>query len=260
MAALFFGDPMNFALPRLIGHRGAAALAPENTLAGLRRARAVGVSWVEFDVRIAGDGTAVLMHDATVDRTTDGTGLLADYGVEALSCLDAGSWFDRAFAGEPPPTLARALGLCAELCLGADIEIKRDRQGPGRDADVAVAAVARALNVSWSGPGSPMVVSSFDAGLIERCATILPDVPRMLVAGGLTRDTITVAKRLGCVAVACDARRLGATGADPVRSAGLDLIAYTVNAPDQARKLYDQGVAGLVSDCPDRLAATAGGR
>jgi len=251
---------MTFALPRLIGHRGAAASAPENTLAGLRRARALGVSWVEFDARIAGDGAAVLMHDATVDRTTDGAGPLAGHDIQSVGRLDAGSWFDRAFAGEPPPTLAAALNLCAELGLGVDIELKRDRQGPGRDPATAVAAVARALAAAWPRSGPPAILSSFDAGLIERCAAALPDMPRMLAAGVLADDTIAAARRLGCVALACDARRLGVDMPGRVHRAGLALTAYTVNKPEQALKLYGWGVDSLISDRPDHLAAAAGDR
>jgi glycerophosphoryl diester phosphodiesterase len=249
---------MSIVLPPLIGHRGAAASAPENTLAGLRRASALGVTWVEFDVRIAGDGAAVLMHDATVDRTTDGAGRLAGHDSASISRLDAGSWFDPDFAGEPPPTLAAALNLCGELGLGVDIEIKRDRHGPGRDPATAVATVARALAAAWPRPGPPLILSSFDTGLVEGCAAALPAVPRMLAAGVLADDTIATARRLGCAAVACDAGRLGVDMPGRVQRAGLALAAYTVNDLDRARKLYSWGVGCLISDCPDRLAAIAG--
>jgi glycerophosphoryl diester phosphodiesterase len=250
---------MTLTLPRLIGHRGAAAGAPENTLAGFRHAKASGAGWVEFDVRVAADGEVVLMHDATLDRTTDGAGLLAAHNTESLRRLDAGSWFDRAFAGEPVPTLAAALNLCAELGLGIDLEIKRDRQGPGREARNAVTAIAWTLAAAWPRQGPPLVVSSFDAGLVEVCAAALPAVPRMLAAGRLTDATIATAKRLGCVAIAGSARHLRADMAGRVHGAGLALAVYTVNDPVQARKLYGWGVDCLISDRPDHLASAAAG-
>src|SRR5271154_6533668 len=111
-------------LPCVIGHRGAAASAPENTLAGLRRAKALGRSWVEFDVRLPGDGALVLCHDPRLDRTTSGSGLVSATSLAAIRELDAGSWFDPSFAGERVPTLDEVLSLASELDLGANIEIK----------------------------------------------------------------------------------------------------------------------------------------
>src|SRR5690554_2395339 len=104
-------------LPRIIGHRGAAALAPENTLAAIRAADAAGVTWVEIDVRLAADGLAVI-HDALLDRTTNGTGPVSEASLSAIASLDAGAWFGTAFAGERVPTLEVALSEIQRLGLG----------------------------------------------------------------------------------------------------------------------------------------------
>src|SRR5947199_1375723 len=104
-------------LPPVIGHRGAAAYAPENTLAGLRRARALGCEWVEFDVRLTGDGALVLCHDARLDRTTDGSGLISAMTLAAIRDRDAGVRFGAEFAGERVPTLGEALDLAADIGL-----------------------------------------------------------------------------------------------------------------------------------------------
>src|SRR4029077_10733853 len=114
-------------LPPVIGHPGAAAHAHENTLAGLRAARALGCGWVEFDVRLTGDGALVLCHDPRLDRTTDGKGWVSARTLTAIRQCDAGSWFAPSFAGERVPTLDEALVLAAELDLGANVEIKADR-------------------------------------------------------------------------------------------------------------------------------------
>src|SRR5579859_520454 len=92
-------------LPAVIGHRGAAASAPENTLAGLRRAHALGASWVEFDVQLSRDARCILLHDDTIDRTTSGRGKAAAMELDALRRVDAGAWFSPEFTGERIPTL-----------------------------------------------------------------------------------------------------------------------------------------------------------
>ena len=115
------------AIPRLIGHRGAAAAAPENTLASLRKAKELGASWVEFDVKLTRDGCPVLIHDERLERTTSGRGEVALTTLEELQKLDAGGWFAPAFRGERVPTLEAALALCAELGLG---DQRRDQALP----------------------------------------------------------------------------------------------------------------------------------
>src|SRR5579864_389838 len=144
------------ALPPVIGHRGAAASAPENTLAGLRRGKALGCAWVEFDVRLTGDGALVLCHDPRLDRTTSGSGLVSAKSLAAIRELDAGSWFDPSFAGERVPTLEEGLSLAAELDLGANIEMKSDR---GREYATAAAVAASLQRLSGRGP--VLLVSSF---------------------------------------------------------------------------------------------------
>ena len=111
-------------IPTVIGHRGCAALAPENTLAGIRHAAALGVRWVEFDVRLCADGGLVLMHDDTLDRTTSGRGRVRDGDSSDMRRLDAGGWFSADFAGEPVPDLEDAMALLGALDMGANIEIK----------------------------------------------------------------------------------------------------------------------------------------
>ncbi len=113
-------------LPRIVGHRGAPQMAPENTLASFRAAAAAGAEAVECDVALTFDARPVVIHDTSLERTTDGTGLLAENTLEAVSGLDAGSWFDPSFAGEVVPTLEETIDLLEVLGLGADIELKPD--------------------------------------------------------------------------------------------------------------------------------------
>ncbi len=109
--------------PKIIGHRGVPALAPENTLAGIEKAIELGLDYVELDVRTTSDGRLVLLHDADVDRTTGGTGRITSFTAEELKSLDAGSWFSPEFAGEAVPLLDEALALMSGR-IGAYLDVK----------------------------------------------------------------------------------------------------------------------------------------
>jgi glycerophosphoryl diester phosphodiesterase len=244
---------MSLALPPVIGHRGAAGLAPENTCAGLRRARALDCAMVEFDVRICADGRPVLMHDATVDRTTDGTGPVTALTLAEFARLDAGSWFDSEFAGEAPPTLEQALAECARIGLGAMIEVKRDYHGPGREPKAAIEAIGRLLGDASLQAAATSVLSSFDVELVAWCRRVIPQIRRMVASPRLSDETFRQAERLGCMAVVCDARFLQPGDAGRAHRAGFAVLAYTVNDPVRARKIRGWNVDSIVSDRPDRI-------
>ena len=192
-------------LPPVIGHRGAAARAPENTLAGLRRAKALGCSWVEFDVRLTADGVPVLCHDARLDRTTDRT--RAGGGPEPSrrsGDCDAGAWFGPAFAGERVPTLDEALALAAELDLGANIEIKAER---GREYATA-AAVADIVQPARRRRRRRCWYRAFSRRRWRRRATWRRRLPRGVLFRLVPSGWAEIARRLGCVVIGADHRRL----------------------------------------------------
>jgi glycerophosphoryl diester phosphodiesterase len=243
-------------LPPVIGHRGAAARAPENTLAAIRRAAELGCAWVEFDVRLTGDGVPVLCHDPALDRTTNGRGRVAAQSLAALRRLDAGARFAPRFAGERVPTLEEALVLCADLGLGADIEVKAE---PGRD-HAAAATVAAALRVPGRRPPA-VLVSSFELPALIALRDLAPQIPRGVLFRHVPRGWRDIARRLGAAAVGADQRRLSARRAAEIRAAGYPLLAFTVNDRARARLLYGWGVTSVFSDAPDIiLGANAGHR
>ncbi|MBV9151941.1 MAG: glycerophosphoryl diester phosphodiesterase [Alphaproteobacteria bacterium] len=233
-------------LPPVIGHRGAAGRAPENTLAGFRRAKALGCSWVEFDARLTGDGGLVLCHDARLDRTTTGHGRVSAHGLAAIRRHDAGGWFAAEFSGEPVPTFDEALSLAAELGLSVNVEIKADRgQGPATAAAVA-AVLARV------GDRQPAVlVSSFLRPALAAMRDLAPGIPRGLLLRKVPRRWRTAAVRLGCATINVDHRALNPLLAGQIRDAGYPLLAYTVNDPQRARTLFGWGVTSVFSDVPD---------
>lgn len=242
------------AYPRVIAHRGGGALAPENTLAALEVAARHGCRAVELDARLSADGTPFLIHDATLDRTTTGTGLVSATGDGALRTLDAGRRFSAAFAGEPLPTLGQAIQRCGELGLWANIEIKAEAGA----AAATGSAVARVVASGWRGP-MPVVVSSFSPVALEAARRAVPALPRALLFHGLPRNWLARAERLDCVAIHCAARRVRADQIVAVRQAGYVLACFTVDEPDLARRLLAAGVNAIFTDRPDLIGDDSGG-
>jgi len=146
------------------GHRGASAVAPENTLAAFRVAAVAGADGVELDVQLSGDGVPVVLHDRTVDRTSDGRGAVGELSLAEIRELDAGSWFGAAFAGEKIPTLAEVLSWGGGR-LRFNVEIKDSAAGQ------AVLELARRY------VRTSMVVSSFDHALLEELRRRAPNLP-----------------------------------------------------------------------------------
>jgi glycerophosphoryl diester phosphodiesterase len=240
-------------VPAVIGHRGAAGHAPENTLASFETAAALGVRWVEFDVRLTGDGALVAFHDDTLERTTDGRGRLSDTTLAAVRRLDAGSWFGSAFAGQRVPTLEDALAALQRLDLGANIELKSDSD-PDREAETG-RAVAKALRALWPATLPAPLISSFRAPALKAAGEDAPEFPRALLIIKLEPDWQQRAEALGCVAVHCREMELTPALARQVLDRGYGLRCFTVNDRGRAETLYGWGVEGVFSDYPDRVMA-----
>jgi len=235
--------------PRIIAHRGGGALAPENTLAGLRRAASLGYSAVEFDVMLSRDGVPVLMHDETLDRTTNGRGAVAATPYATLAALDAGSKFGAPFAGEPIPTFAAAAKLCIELGLWANVEIKPAR-GHARETARAAASLAAAV---WRAAETAPLLSSFDEDALAAAREAAPQLPRGLLTERVPADWRSGLERHGCVSLNCDHAHLREADARAIKGAGYGLACYTVNDPDAARRLFAWGVDAIFTDRLDLL-------
>jgi glycerophosphoryl diester phosphodiesterase len=154
---------------QLIGHRGAAAIAPENTLASFQKAIAIGVDRIETDVHMTSDGQIILMHDRTLNRTTSGKGEVRNHTLAEIRQLDAGSWFAPEYAGERVPTLDEAIKLCKGKCL-LMIEVKESSNyTPG--IEEAVAEVIRA-----NAAQNDCVVISLQHSVIFNFHQLAPDI------------------------------------------------------------------------------------
>jgi glycerophosphoryl diester phosphodiesterase len=237
-------------LPLIVAHRGGGALAPENTLAGLRQAAAAGCSGVEFDVMLSGDRTPVLIHDDRLERTTSGQGRVADTPDAVLRRLDAGAWFDPVrFRGEPLPFLDEALVCCERLGLAVNLEIK-PAAGHERRTGAVVAAV---LAADWRQLLPRLVLSSFSMAALAAAAKALPDSARALLVGALPRDWRQRCADLGAIAVHAETAALRRDEAVAVREAGLHLAVYTENDPARSAELAAWGVETVISDRFDLL-------
>jgi glycerophosphoryl diester phosphodiesterase len=240
------------ALPRVIGHRGAAAYAPENTLAGFRAARALGCAWIEFDVRLTADQHPVVCHDDQLSRTTDGRGRISKLTLADIRAFDAGEPFGAGFAGEPVPTLEETLLLCHEIGLGANVEIKAE----GGRGPATAEAVAQCLD-RLAGNLPPLLISSFLSSAIARIAELAPTVPRGMLWRKIPANWAATAAQLGCTTIHCSQAELTPKTVADVIAAGYPLLAYTVNDTGQARQLFNWGVASVFSDAPDIIGKAA---
>lgn len=240
---------MTLVLPPVIGHRGAAAIAPENTLAAIRAAAAGRVAMVEVDAKLTADGVAILLHDDDLDRTTDGTGPAAARTAEEFARLDAGGWFAPEFAGEPVPTLEAALALVVELGLAINIEIK---PCPGREVETAKIVLATA-QAAWPAGLAPPLVSSFSLESLEVAARLAPDWPRGYLIWDRPDDWRAVADRLGAASLHVCPDRSTPEEMAQYLAAGRPVAAYTVNDAAAAAALWQAGVAAVFSDDPASL-------
>lgn len=231
-------------LPPVIGHRGAAGVTPENTLAGIRRVKELGASWVEFDVKLTKDGVPILFHDDRLDRTTSGRGRVAQKGWDEIRDLDAGSWFGPSFAGERVPVLAETLALCAELGLGVNVELK---PCPGRAEETTRAALDVVREV-WPKDAPTPLISSFEAACLGVAREVAPELPRGFLSHVLPRRWRDILVRYGCTTLHLNHKRLWAKQHQDVVAAGVPLILFTVNQGSRARALLEAGTTAVFTD------------
>ena len=237
--------------PRWIAHRGAGKLAPENTLAAFRLGASFGYRAFECDVKLSRDGVPFLLHDATLERTTDGAGTAGDRPWSELSALDAGRWHGPAFAGEPLPRLDGIARFVIDHDSVLDIEIKPT---PGLERETG-AVVAREAQRLWNGQAVPPLLSSFQPEALAGARDSAPGLPRALLLDELRPGWLDATQALGCVAVVTNHKLMDAALAGQLRGAGLRALCYTVNDAATAARLNGLGVDGIITDAVDRLPA-----
>lgn len=234
--------------PHVVAHRGNSSVAPENTLAAFESALRAGADWLEVDVHLTRDGRVVVLHDETLDATTDGSGWLRELESSCLTDLDAGGWFAAAYAGQRVPMLADVLALLARF--------------PGRGALVefksvwSVSQLAPVVAaVRASGVADRVVVQSFSITTVEGLQQLAPDLPRALLTLLPGPNAGPLCERLGLAAynpyIAGLLRSPEVVA--QVHDAGAALWAWTVDEPALWSWLLGAGVDGAITNRPDRL-------
>lgn len=237
-------------MPTVVGHRGAASYAPENTLASFAEAKKRGARWVEFDVKLTRDNVPVVLHDDNLRRTTGLDRPAAETDWQALRGLSAGAWFAPRFADARVPSLAETIALLARLRLGANIEIK---PCPGREAETARAVVAL-LDASWPRDQPIPLLSSFKDQALAAARAAGPRWPRALIVGRVGPTWLSRLRAAGATTLNVDGWRLQAHQAARIKAAGLGLGVWTIDEPAQARKLRAWGADCVITDAPDVIA------
>lgn len=238
--------------PRLAAHRCGGKLAPENTLAGIDACVYYGYRMIEFDAKLSADDEIYLLHDDTLDRTTNGTGAAVERTWKELAQLDAGAWFGPRFAGVRLPTLAETAARCGDEALAANIEIK---PCPGREAETGH-LVARAALDLWRTQTQPLL-SSFSFEALAAARDAAPELPRGMLFEDVPEDWLRIVRELDCVSLHADHQYLSAQRVADIHAAGLRVLAYTVNDPLRAHELSEWGVDIICTDRIDIIRAGA---
>jgi len=236
---------------RLVAHRGAGKLAPENTLTAMRVGQAHGYRMVEFDVKLSADNLSFLLHDATLERTTSGRGRADALPWRELSRLDAGGWHSAKYAGEPLPTFASIARWARAHGILCNVEIK---PMPGRERETG-AAVALDAATLWRDAEVPPLLSSFSEAALEAARDAVPALPRALLADAVPANWLARLERLECVALDVDHEFLDADIVRNARAAGFRVLCYTPNEPARIAELAAWGVDGIITDAVDHVAA-----
>jgi glycerophosphoryl diester phosphodiesterase len=233
--------------PRWVAHRGAGKLAPENTLAAFRLGAQHGYRMFECDVKLSADGVPFLMHDAALERTTNGVGTGGDQPWDQLARLDAGSWHSRAYAGEPLPSFENIARWCLANGVFLNIEIKPT---PGVEAKTGEVVANRAARL-WAGQPVPPLLTSFRPESLQAAQAAQPQLPRGLLLDTLWEGCWDIARRLQCVAIVCNHALWDRETVARVHDAGMRCLSYTVNDEWAARRLWDLGTDAIITDRVD---------
>ncbi|WP_405646982.1 glycerophosphodiester phosphodiesterase [Streptomyces uncialis] len=231
----------------VIAHRGASSAAPENTLVADEVGRRGGAEYIENDVQPSKDGVPYVLHDSTVDRTTDGSGAIRELTSAQLDALDAGSWFGPAFAGNRVPTLAAQLGDLRERGGDMLLEIK------GRHTRDEVATIVRIIREQRM--TDRVFVQSFEPDALRYTRDLAPELPLGLLRGTLDADPVAVARELGLTSYNPSDAALGARPGvvAELRDAGVAVMVWTVDSPDRWAALEKAGVDAVITNRPAEL-------
>jgi glycerophosphoryl diester phosphodiesterase len=235
----------------VVAHRGCSDTAPENTLAAFRRAVEEGADMIELDARMSRDGELVVIHDRTVQRTTDGRGAVDALTLGELQHLDAGSWFSRRFAGERIPTLRQVLGF-----LPATMQLNIEMKPAGGSPAIRALAGSVVRLVREYGCGHRTIISSFDHRVLRYIHKLEPGLNIGALywpVRDLGRDPSWFQRSFGAMTFGCSHAQLRKRWVADAHRHGMRVACYTVNTQRHLRKVQKYGVDAAITNSPGKL-------
>ncbi|MFC0186874.1 glycerophosphodiester phosphodiesterase [Fictibacillus aquaticus] len=231
-----------------VAHRGASGYAPENTMAAFRKGVEMKADYIEIDVQMSKDGELVVIHDTTLDRTTDGSGNVKDHTLEDLRRLDAGSFYSPEFAGEKIPTFEEVIDEFRGN--GILIELKAPHLYPGIEKKVAAVLKKRDMDKPAN---NKIIIQSFDFNSLKITNELLPDMPIGALTGN--KDDLTAAKlkefSAYCEYVNPYLGNVTSEVVDSSHSYDMGIMSWTVRKQEEVQPLLNAGVDGIITDYPD---------
>ena len=241
--------PANWPYPTLFAHRGGGTLAPENTLAAIKCGHEQGYTAFEFDVKLSADGIAILMHDDTLERTTNGSGKVAGKNMSALATLDAGGWHSARFRGEPVPRFSAVAKYLHGLGLVANVEIKPCAGSDARTGQL-IAELCQSL---WQDRLVKPLLSSFSVEALTAARAVSSELPLGLLVSEPSAVHLPTVQALKCVSINGDHRYINGDTIKYFHAEGIRVLAYTVNDVARAAELVDLGIDGIFTDELERM-------
>lgn len=237
----------NFPRFNIIGHRGAAGIAPENTQASFIAAKNAGLNWVEYDTQLCGSNEWVVIHDETVDRTTNGKGKVSEIPYETLKNLDAGHWFDIQYQNERILLLQDVFQTLSDLNLHSNIEIKGEFQDIQRDSDHFL----NLLKQYWSSQSLLPLISSFNLEFLLALKSKAPHLPLGYLVEDWDESHIRQVINNNFVSLHCNYEAIDFSYLSRTKIyQQIPILAYTVNCPEIAKHLFEQGISAIFTDNP----------
>ncbi len=241
-------------------HRAGAALAPENTLAAVRNALGLDVDYIELDLHVSRDGAVVVIHDATLDRTTNGRGFVRETALADIQRLDAGSWFGARFAGERVPTLREVLDVIrghGGERVRLNLETKYDARGPAPPANFEELVLEQLRAAGLSGRA---IIQSFHYPSIVRVKTLDPSIATAALRSPVNPplDPVAEVRAARADVYSPGFRLVTRESLEALHRAGIPVVPWTVNEPADMERLLALGIGrmrgdGIITDHPDRL-------
>lgn len=236
----------------VIAHRGASFYAPENTHSAFKLAIEMKAEMIELDVSLSKDGVPVVVHDETVDRTTNGKGLVSNFTLRELKNLETGSWFSDKYSGEPFPTLSEVLDYTKDK-ISVNIEIKTEAVTD----ELKDGIIEKALHiVEKAGVGDQVIFSSFDYRVMEHLEKLAPEMPKAILyeksqSGDMKPSELVAKYKVN--AFNCSHRQLSDEWIEDLKTNNIPFFIYTVNDEKLMKTIIEKGATGIFSDKPDLL-------